>query len=185
MTKKATALYVLRLSLTLFLITALVAAALAGVNGITAPRIAAEKERKTQAAIEKVLPGGGTLVDPGSYDNQGGLVSRVFASDAGYAVEVAPTGFDGAITMMVGVSRDGRVLDISIISHTETAGLGAVAAADTPDGESFRAQFRGLSGELSVKKDGGTVDQLSGATVTSRGVTRGVSAALKCVASLG
>ena len=109
----------------------------------------------------------------------------MFASDAGYAVEVAPTGFDGAITMMVGVSRDGKVLDISIISHTETAGLGAVAAADTPDGESFRAQFRGLSGELSVKKDGGTVDQLSGATVTSRGVTRGVSAALKCVASLG
>ena len=185
MTRKQTALYVARLGLTLFLITALVAAALAAVNHITAPRIAAEKERKTQEAIEKVLPGGGKLVDPSRYDDQDGLVAKVYASDSGYAVEVTPTGFDGAITMMVGVSRDGKVLDISIISHTETAGLGAVAAADTPDGESFRAQFRGLSGELSVKKDGGTVDQLSGATVTSRGVTRGVSAALKCVASLG
>ena len=185
MTTKATALYVLRLSLTLFLITALVAAALAGVNSITAPRIAAEKERKTQAAIEKVLPGGGTLVDPGSYDNQGGLVSRVFASDTGYAVEVAPTGFDSAITMMVGVSPEGKVLGISIISHTETAGLGAEAAANTPKGEAFRDQFQGLSGELTVKKDGGTVDQLTGATITSRGVTRGVTAALKCVAGMG
>ena len=61
----------------------------------------------------------------------------------------------------------------------------AVAASDTPDGESFRNQFKGLSGELTVKKDGGTVDQLSGATITSRGVTRGVTAALKCVAGMG
>ena len=62
MTRKQTALYVARLGVTLFLITALVAAALAAVNHITAPRIAAEKERKTQEAIEKVLPGGGKLV---------------------------------------------------------------------------------------------------------------------------
>ena len=185
MTKKQTAFYVARLGLTLFVITALVAAALAGVNRVTAPRIAAEKARKTQAAIEKVLPGGGEPVEPERYDNQGGLVANVYESDTGYAVEVTPNGFDGAITMMVGVSRDGKVLGISIISHTETAGLGAVAAADTPDGESFRNQFKGLSGELSVKKDGGTVDQLSGATVTSRGVTRGVSAALACVAGMG
>ncbi|MDD5863140.1 MAG: RnfABCDGE type electron transport complex subunit G [Firmicutes bacterium] len=185
MNGKQTAKYVIRLGVTLFLITAIVAAALACVNSITAPRIAAETERKTQEAIEKVLPGGGKALEPGSYDDQGGLVTQVYASDTGYAVKVAPSGFDGTITMMVGVGLDGKVLGISIISHTETAGLGAVAASDTPDGESFRQQFKGLSGTLSVKKDGGTVDQLSGATVTSRGVTRGVNAALACVAGLG
>lgn len=185
MTKKATIFYILRLSLTLFAITALVAAALAGVNSITAPRIAAEEARKTQEAISTVLPGGGEAVEPGAYDDQGGIVKEVYASDSGYAVKVAPNGFDGPVTMMVGISKAGKVLGVRIISHTETAGLGAVAAADTPDGESFRSQFVGLSGTLSVKKDGGTVDQLSGATVTSRGVTRGVNAALACVASLG
>ena len=184
MTKKQTALYIARLGLTLFVITAVVAAALACVNNVTAPRIAAEKERKAQAAIEQVLPGGGTPVDPSRYDDQGGLVANVYESDVGYAVAVNPTGFNGAISMMVGVSRDGKVLGISIISHTETAGLGAEAAADTPKGEAFRDQFQGLSGELTVKKDGGTVDQLTGATITSRGVTQGVSAALACVAGL-
>ena len=104
MTKKQTALYIARLGLTLFVITAVVAAALACVNNVTAPRIAAEKERKTQAAIEQVLPGGGTLVDPSRYDDQGGLVANVYESDAGYAVAVNPTGFNGAISMMVGVS---------------------------------------------------------------------------------
>ena len=177
--------YIIKLAGTLFLITALVAAALAGVNSITAPRIAAEMERKTQEAIEKVLPGGGELLDPASYDNQNGLVTNVYASETGYAVEVTPSGFDGTITMMVGINANGEVVDISIISHTETAGLGAVAAADTDAGRAFRAEFKGLTGDVAVTKDGGTVEAITGATVTSRAVSEGVNAALNCVAGLG
>ena len=55
--------YIARLAITLLLITAVVAAALAAVNSITAPKIHALNEQKTQAAIEAVLPGGGELVD--------------------------------------------------------------------------------------------------------------------------
>ena len=180
---RSTALYIARLALTLLIITSVVAAALAGVDAITAPKIAAITAQKTQDAIESVLPGGGEKLERFSDDT--GLVQTVYASETGYAVEVAPAGFDGPVSMMVGVSKDGNVLGIDIISHTETAGLGAVAAADTSAGESFRNQFQGAQGNLSVTKDGGTVDAITGATITSRAVTAGVNAAVACVANLG
>ena len=110
---------------------------------------------------------------------------EIFASETGYAVEVTPGGFDNTITMMVGVDKEGNVLGIDIISHTETAGLGAVADAATPAGVSFREQFAGKAGSVSVTKDGGSLDAITGATITSRAVCAGVNAALNCVAGLG
>lgn len=182
MKTESTVMYVLRLALTLLAITAVVAAALAGVNSITAPAIEKLTAEKTQEAIELVLPGGGEPVaDFPATD----LVSKVYASDTGYAVEVTPGGFDNSITMMVGVDTEGKVLGISIISHTETAGLGAVAAAGTPAGEAFRGQFVGASGSVSVTKDGGAMDAITGATITSRAICVGVNAALECVANMG
>ena len=174
--------YILRLAGTLLLIGAVVAALLAGVNAVTKPIIDQLNYEKTQAAIKAVLPGGGEAID---FTDSTGLVSNVYASENGYAVEVAPVGFDSAITMMVGVSPEGEVLGISIIDHSETAGLGAVAAATTSAGEAFRGQFVGMSGNLSVTKDGGDVTAITGATVTSRAICVGVNAALQCVASLG
>ena len=174
--------YVLRLALTLLAITAVVAAALAGVNSITAPAIAELNAQKTQEAIELVLPGGGE--EKADFPATA-LVSKVYAGEAGYAVEVTPGGFDNTITMMVGVDTEGKVLGISIIKHTETAGLGAVAAAGTPAGENFRGQFVGASGSVSVTKDGGTMDAITGATITSRAICVGVNAALECVANMG
>ena len=180
MKTESTVLYVLRLALTLLAITAVVAAALAGVNSITKPEIEKLTAQKTQAAIEAVLPGGGEVVEfPAT-----ALVSKVYASETGYAVEVTPGGFDNTITMMVGVDKEGNVLGIDIISHTETAGLGAVADAATPAGVSFREQFAGKAGSVSVTKDGGEIEAITGATITSRAVCAGVNAALACVAAL-
>ena len=181
MKTESTVKYVLRLALTLLAITAVVAAALAGVNSITAPAIAELNAQKTQEAIELVLPGGGEAVE----FPETALVSKVYASDAGYAVEVTPGGFDNTITMMVGVDKAGSVLGISIISHTETAGLGAVAAAGTPAGEAFRNEFVGATGSVSVSKDGGDVEAITGATITSRAVCVGVNAALEVVGKMG
>ena len=176
--------YILRLALTLLVITAVVAVALAGVNSITAPKIEQLNAEKTQQAIEAVLPGGfDTQIT--DYTDDTGLVTNVYSGANGYAFEVAPAGFDNTITMMVGVDHDGKVLGISIVSHTETSGLGAVAAASTSAGESFRGQFVGMSGSVSVTKDGGEVDSLTGATITSRAVCTGVNAALACAANLG
>ena len=182
MKTESTAKYVLRLAGTLLLITSVVAALLAGVNSITAPKIAELSAQKTQEAIEAVLPGGGEEV---AFTNDTGLVTTVYQGEAGYAVKVAPVGFDSAITMMVGVDTEGNVLGISVIDQSETAGLGAVCAASTSAGEAFRGQFVGMSGEVTVSKDGGQVDAITGATITSRAVCKGVSAALACVANMG
>jgi len=184
MKTESNVMYVLRLALTLFLIAAVVAGALAGVNAITKPIIDELNAAKTQKAIETVLPGGfdEMLTD---FDNQGGLVSKVYKGENGYALEVLPSGFDNTITMMVGVDFDGNVLGISVVSHTETAGLGAVAAATTSAGEAFRAQFVGTSGSVAVTKDGGELDAITGATITSRAICAGVNAALACAGGLG
>ena len=176
--------YILRLALTLLLITGFVAAALAGVNALTKPEIDRLNAEKTQKAIEAVLPGGydEQITD---YADTTGLVSKVYAGANGYAFEVTPGGFDNTITMMVGVDNDGKVLGISIVSHTETAGLGAVAAAQNSAGEAFRGQFVGQSGSVTVSKDGGTIEAITGATITSRAVCEGINAALACAANLG
>ena len=176
--------YVLRLTLTLLVITSLVAAALAAVNSVTAPVIAQLKAEKLQKAINEVLPGGGELVY--TAPNKEDVVRNVYQSETGYAVEVMPTsGFNGAITMMVGIDPDGNILGISVVTQTETAGLGAVCAAKTEAGQKFRAGFEGLSVEVKVDKDGGEVDSITGATITSRAICDGVNAALSCVANMG
>ena len=181
MKKENNVMYVLRLAVTLLVIAGVMAAALAGVNSVTAPIIEKLTYEKTQAAVSAVLPGGGDTVEFPAMD----LVSKVYRGENGYAVEVTPSGFDNTITMMVGVDNAGAVTGISIIDHSETAGLGAVAAATTAAGEAFRAQFKGLTGSVSVSKDGGQVDAITSATITSRAVCAGVNAALAVVAAMG
>ena len=178
------AMYVLRLAGTLLLICAVTAGLLAGVNSITAPIIDELNAAKTQEAISAVLPGGFDT-EIADYADASGIVSKVYQGANGYAVEVGPGGFDNTITMMVGIDNEGKVLGISVVNHTETAGLGAVADADTPKGIAFREQFMGASGSVSVTKDGGTMDAITGSTITSRAICVGVNAALDCVAGLG
>ena len=172
--------YVMRLAVTLLLITGVVAAALAGVNAITKDAIAANQEKKTQEALAVVLPAAGNLQKV-ELTGDNGIVSEVYTDGAGYAVKVLPSGFDGEITMMVGIV-DGKVSGISVISHTETPGLGAVAAAQNAKGEAFRGQFVGQNGELAI---GDQIDAMSGATITSTAVVAGVNAALNYVANQG
>jgi len=183
MKKQSTVLYILRLTVTLLLITGIMAALLAGVNAVTKDKIAAAKEQKTKDAIAKVLP---EAKDPKELELTGdtGIVKQVFEVDGAYAIQVAPAGFGGEISLMVGI-RDGKVTGISVISHAETAGLGSVAADKGAKGQAFRAQFEGKSGELAVNKDGGEIDAITSSTITSRAVVTGVNAALEYAAKLG
>ena len=183
--QESNVMFILRLALTLLIIAGVVAALLAAVNSVTAPAIAQLKAEKTQEAIAAVLEGGyHTELTADQFDNQGGVVTKVYQGDNGYAVEVQPAGFDGAITMMVGIDNEGNVTKIAVISQTETAGLGAVCAANTSAGEAFRGEFVGANGSVSVDKDGGEIAAITGATITSRAVCAGVNAALNCVAGL-
>ncbi len=169
---------ILRISLTLFVITAVVAAALAGVNALTEDRIAAIAAEKTNAAILELFPGstGVRLLESGEYTDATGTVTAVYQVSGGYAVEVRPSGFGGEIVLMVGIDLANSVAGVSVISHAETPGLGAVAGAKTPAGERFRDSFMGLSGALAVSD----IDALTGATVTSQAIVDGVNAALSC-----
>ena len=188
MKTESTAKYVARLALILLAITAVVAAALAGVNSITKPIIEQLNAEKTQQAIKAVLPSGydEEITD---FNSQNGIVTKVYKGADGYAVQVEPVGFDSAITMMVGIDFEGNILGVSVIDQSETAGLGAICAENTSKGESFRNQYIGKSGELTVIKSGepaaNEVSAITGATITSKAVTSGVNAALACVASLG
>ncbi len=185
MKTKNTPLFIARLALTLFVICAVVAVLLALVNRVTAPRIETINAEKATKALSAVLSDADQATKLDTFQDDTGMVQAVYVSPSGYAIEVTPTGFGGAIDMMVGVSKDGKVLGVSIISHSETPNLGAVAASGNSKGQAFRDQFIGLSGTLAVSKDGGSVDAITSATITSRAVTSGVNAALECAGKLG
>lgn len=186
MTKSSsTAGYVVKLTLILFLVAAIVALLLGGVNAITKDKITALNAEKTAAAITEVLTSTAQPEQLSDVSDESGLVTALYKmGDDGYAVEIVVGGSQGDIDMMVGIAADGTVSGISFIAMSETSGLGDVAAKDNAKGEAFRSQFSGLSGQLAVNKDGGEIDALTGATVTSRAITTGVNAALSCVAGL-
>ncbi len=101
----------------------------------------------------------------------------VFDGKAGsVAFESSGKGFGGDIGIMVGVNTsDDSIVGVGVTTHSETPGVGSKAKSDP----SFVAQFKDkpLVGAFQVKSDGGQVDALSGATVTSRGVTVAVTEA--------
>ena len=167
-----------QLVVTLFLISAICAVLLGLVNNITAGPIAAANEAATNAAMQAVLPA--DSYEQVEYTGGNALVTAVYkAGDAGYVVQVAPSGFGGNLDVMVGVGADGTCTGVSIISHAETSGLGANATK-----EDFRAQFVGKA-NVAVTKDGGDIAALTGATITSRAVCDGVNAAIEAAASVG
>lgn len=172
--------YVARLGGILLVLTVVVAALLGGVNYITKGPIAESNRKKTENAMAEVLKAENyTAVD--RFTDDTGLVTGVWrADDLGYVVECVTAGSQGDIDLIVGVSADGAVKGVSIISMSETSGLGANAAK-----AEWRSQFEGQSGTVEVTKDGGTIEALTGATITSRAVCRAVSAASACAAALG
>lgn len=168
------------LVIVLFLICAATALVLGLTNKVTAPYIAANKEAKTQAAMSAVLPA--DSYEPVEYTGSDASVLSINkAGDAGYVVEVKPaTSFSGNLTIMVGVGADGTCTGVSVTSTGETSGLGSNASK--PD---WQAQFVGKSGEVKVTKDGGEINAITGATITSRGVCEAVTSAIAAAASLG
>lgn len=164
--------YILKLALTLLLITAVVAGLLGLVNQLTADKIAENTAMKANEAMQTVLPAAAYEQLEVDRDD----IQEAYKAENGYVVRLNAMGFGGAIDMMVGIDLSGTVTGISVISHGETASLGAECTrAD------WQSQFVGTAGDLKVTKDGGTVDALTGATVTSRAVTEAVNRAVEFV----
>lgn len=95
---------------------------------------------------------------------------------------VAPDGYTGSITLLVGVNYDGSLAGTRVINHRETPGLGDKIDDKRSD---WILQFEGLSlkqpaeARWKVKKDGGDFDQFTGATITPRAVVKAIKKALQ------
>lgn len=164
----------LKLAGILFAFSAVVAILLGLVNHITEEPIQAFQAEKTALAMETVLPADSYQQIQNHAAEKIELVESVYrAGDAGWVIMVRPSGFGGNIDMVVGVDSSGCVTGVSIVSMSETSGLGANASR-----QSFRDQYVGKSGSVALRKQGGEIDALTGATVTSTAVTAGVNAAL-------
>lgn len=189
---------VMKPTLILFAICLIVAAALAGTNALTADRIAQAAEQAEIEARSQVLKGiSYELVSDGDVTVYAVMSDRdlpVSASDVsdtdvsdtdatptdlhviGYVATASSKGYGGDVDVMVGVGVDGRITGVTVLDNSETAGLGANCTK-----EDWLAQFAGMSGTLKVKKDGGDVDALTSATITSRAVCAAINKATQAV----
>ena len=177
---------ILKLTVILCLICAVVAGVLGGVNALTKDRIQAQKDAKTAEAYGAVLKADKyeeVEFDKASFPKVSSVNKT--SNDSGYVVVSTFSGAQGNITMAVGVDNDLKCTGISIIEHSETSGLGAVAASSSEAGEKFRSQFVGEDANIALTKGGGNIDAIAGATITSTAVTNAVANSIAVVASLG
>ncbi len=169
--------------LTLLIVTAVAALALGGVYQLTKEPIALAKKKKQEKAIKAVLPAFDELkaVKVPSYDGGDSLLFT-YAKKEGKVVGVAVNsytdeGFSGHIEIMVGFLPDGTIYNTAVMAHKETPGLGTKMAS--PE---FKNQFKGKNPKtfkLKVKKDGGDVDAITAATISSRAFSDAVDRAYK------
>lgn len=160
--------------LTLTVITAVAAFALAGVFELTKEPIARAKLAKKIAALNQVLPEFDTVVSESfTFPNMAMPLEFNFALKNGDTVGIAVEtytmmGFSGLIKAMVGFAPDGTIIDVVHLEHKETPGLGDKIEKGKSN---WSNQFRGKHPEtfdLRVKKDGGDVDGITAATITAR-----------------
>ncbi len=168
-----------KLAVTLVIICAAVSLVLGLVNHITEDSIEASRAARTADAMAEVFEA--EYYEPVEDFRPDGTVKALYRAYSGgvlrgWIAETSPSGFGGVIDMVVGADGEGTVTGVSIVSMSETSGLGANARK-----ESFRSQFVGKSGPLALRKKGGEIDALTGATVTSTAVTSGVNDALRVI----
>ena len=163
--------------LVLTVICVVAAGLLAATNLVTKPIIAQNAEKEAMATLKALLPAAEhveTLESGVSVctDGEGAVV--------GYTLAAATTGFGGEIETTVAALPDGKINGISVggANFAETAGLGA--RAKEPE---FQSQFAGKTAPVALTKDGGEIEALSGATITSRAVVKGVNAAMESIAA--
>lgn len=140
-----------------------------GLNHVAAANAQAEHLQ----ILQTLLPGSTEFVlEP--YTGEDANIRSVHKGETGFVVETVTAGYVGDITMLVGVSKEGKVTGLVVRELSETPGLGARALTD----HVFLAQFLNTSGEAEV---GNTVDAITGATVTSKAVARSVNSAVAYV----
>lgn len=165
----------------LFCITLVASAGVGYVNMITVEPIAEANRKAETAALEAVLPAfDASTAQTVTLDDMDIVVNTATkeGSTVGYAVKtLSKKGFGGMITLMVGFDAEGNVHNVAVLSQAETPGLGTKMA---DEGNALITSVRGKNPgamNLSVKKDGGDVDALTAATISSRAYVDAVARA--------
>lgn len=171
----------LTMSIILFIIAAISAGTLAYMNEITKEPIAKANKQKKIDAFQKVLPKfDNSPIDemikiPIENDTVYCYVGRLNGKITGVACEsFTNKGFGGRFTVMVGFDTTGNIVNTVMLEHHETPGLGDKADKKKSNWSDLFNGKNPKSFKLKVKKDGGDVDQMSGATITSRAYTDAV-----------
>ncbi len=161
--------YVVGITAKLLVICTITALLLSVVNALTAERIIANTEAEKRAAISSIF---GNSIDTQLYPAELDGISELYlvtvdGSPLGYVAQVAPKGFGGEMIIMVGVSVDGTIKGVKLVSHSETPGLGNRV------GEDFHT-----SKYIGQRADTLSVDAITGSTVSSTALKSGVETAL-------
>ena len=166
---------ILQLVVSLTAIAAVCAGVLATVNAVTKNRIAEIRELLAEKAAREVMGDGVANVEKTSLAD--GSALYVGKDGAGKAVAYAlkgksSQGYGGDIVLMVGFKKDKKtVISYKVLQASETPGLGM--KLKTPE---FAGQFAGKDGSaLKVKKDGGDIEAITSATITSRAVCKAIA----------
>ena len=192
--------FALRLAGTLTAIAVVVAGLLGLGNNVTEDKIAEANRVKTENAMMEVVEiSNPSFSDALAVSEEMAAAAQAFGAKvvelyqvtdgdaaAGYAVKVSASGSQGTIVMMVGVNVDGAVTGISVINHSETSNIGTKVTGNEllDSGIGVLDQFKGLTMPEGGLVVGGDVDAITGATVTTKGVTKGVNGALAAVAAM-
>lgn len=189
--------YIIKLTVTLFVTCVIVAALLGLVDNVTREKIAAINWENTVAAMKAVVADPDATTFSDALENTeamsaaalagGGTLDSVYevqvgGASAGYAIKVVASGSQGNIEMMVGVDGEGAVTGVSIVDNAETAGIGSKVMENQ---NGVLDQFIGKSAADGTLAVGTNVDAITGATVSSKGVTAGVNAALAVAGAIG
>ena len=191
--------FILKVVGTLTVISLVVAALLGFVNSITADKIAEIDAENTRIAMSAVAPEGSEFGDKievtddmvAAAATQSGKILELYpvtngGAEAGYVMKISASGSQGTIVMMVGVDANKAVTGVSVVSHSETSGIGTKVVGNEPNaaGVPVLDQFIGMSGAGSLVV-GKNITAVSGATVSTKGINTGVNAALAAVEALG
>lgn len=160
--------------LMLFVIALVCSAAVAVVYDVTKEPIKRAQEQKVVDALRMVLPAFESVEE--MEEREGVYVATKGDEVVGYAIEgTSPNGFNGNVSLMVGYTAEGTIYNIEVLAQAETPGLGANMESED---NVLIGSFKGKKAEemtMTVRKDGGDVDALTAATISSRAYAEAVA----------
>ena len=148
---------------------------------ITAPIAVEKNEMMTQESMKALVNDADTFKEVSGKEKW--FTAEKDGKVIAYVVPGESKGYGGAIKMLVAVTSDGKVIDYNILTSNETPGLGDNAAK-----EPFKSQLKGKEVKnLTVVKDPSDkedIQAMTGATISSKAVTKGVKEAVEAVSEL-